>query len=50
VTGEEEDGAEIPARQQARFARVVAELQILGFIKTSSKKTDHVARLTFGGN
>lgn len=36
--------------QQARFARVVQELQHLGFIKTSSRKTDHVARLTFGGS
>jgi len=34
---------------QARFARVLAELQLLGFIKTSTRKTDHVARLTFGG-
>jgi len=50
VTGEEDDHAEIPARQQARFARVVAELQMLGFIKSSNKKTDHVARLTFGGS
>jgi len=36
--------------QQARFARVVQELQHLGFIKTSTRKTDHVARLTFGGS
>ena len=36
--------------QQARFSRVVQELQHLGFIKTSSRKTDHVARLTFGGS
>ena len=35
---------------QARFARVVQELQHLGFIKSSTKKTDHVARLTFGGS
>jgi len=35
---------------QARFARVVQELQHLGFIKTSTRKTDHVARLTFGGS
>ncbi|KAG7211303.1 hypothetical protein KM043_010600 [Ampulex compressa] len=31
---------------QARFTRAVAELQFLGFIKTSRKKTDHVKRLT----
>ena len=36
--------------QQARFSRVVQELQHLGFIKTSTRKTDHVARLTFGGS
>jgi len=35
---------------QARFSRLVQELQHLGFIKTSSRKTDHVARLTFGGS
>ncbi|XP_053658357.1 origin recognition complex subunit 3 [Anopheles marshallii] len=32
---------------QARFTRVVAELQFLGFIKTSKTKTDHVTRLTW---
>ena len=36
--------------QQAKFARVVQELQHLGFIRTSTRKTDHVARLTFGGS
>ena len=50
VTGEEDEHQEIPAKQQARFSRVVAELQMLGFIRTSNKKTDHVARLTFGGS
>ena len=50
VTGEEEEHIEIPAKQQARFSRVVAEMQMLGFIRTSNKKTDHVARLTFGGS
>ena len=50
VTGEEEEHVEIPAKQQARFSRVVAEMQMLGFIRTSNKKTDHVARLTFGGS
>ncbi|XP_070568505.1 origin recognition complex subunit 3-like [Ptychodera flava] len=33
----------------ARFIRAVSELQFLGFIKPTKKKTDHVARLTWGG-
>ncbi|XP_078255936.1 origin recognition complex subunit 3 isoform X2 [Rhinoraja longicauda] len=33
----------------ARFIRAVAELEFLGFIKPTKKKTDHVARLTWGG-
>jgi len=49
VTGSEDDSAPSPT-QQARFSRIVAEIQMLGFIKTSSKKTDHVSRLTFGGS
>lgn len=32
---------------QARFTRAVAELQFLGFIKPSKRKTDHVMRLTW---
>ncbi|XP_013141479.1 PREDICTED: origin recognition complex subunit 3 [Papilio polytes] len=32
---------------QARFSRAVAELQFLGFIKSSKRKTDHVMRLTW---
>lgn len=32
---------------QARFTRAVAELQFLGFIKSSKRKTDHVMRLTW---
>ncbi|RZC34411.1 origin recognition complex subunit 3 [Asbolus verrucosus] len=34
---------------QARFTQAVAELEYLGFIKSSKRKTDHVARLTWGG-
>ena len=46
-----EDDQEAPDQlQQAKFARVVQELQHLGFIRTSTRKTDHVARLTFGGS
>ncbi|XP_045446198.1 origin recognition complex subunit 3 [Melitaea cinxia] len=32
---------------QVRFTRAVSELQFLGFIKTSKRKTDHVMRLTW---
>ncbi|KAI9485059.1 origin recognition complex subunit 3 N-terminus-domain-containing protein [Zychaea mexicana] len=32
---------------QARFVRSVAELQFLGFIKPTQRKTDHVQRLTW---
>lgn len=32
----------------ARFIQAVSELQFLGFIKATKRKTDHVARLTWG--
>ncbi|XP_047526742.1 origin recognition complex subunit 3 [Vanessa atalanta] len=32
---------------QVRFTRAVSELQFLGFIKSSKRKTDHVMRLTW---
>ena len=32
----------------ARFVKAVSELNYCGFLKTTSKKTDHVAKLTFG--
>ena len=48
--GEEADQEAPDQLQQAKFARVVQELQHLGFIRTSTRKTDHVARLTFGGS
>lgn len=35
--------------QQAKFTQSVSSLQFLGFIKPSKRKTDHVARLTWGG-
>ncbi|XP_077435131.1 origin recognition complex subunit 3 isoform X2 [Vanacampus margaritifer] len=35
--------------KHARFIRAVSELEFLGFIKSSKQKTDHVARLTWGG-
>ena len=49
VTGGQETEKPDPV-SQARFARVVQELQYLGFIRSSTRKTDHVARLTFGGS
>ncbi|XP_051880142.1 origin recognition complex subunit 3 isoform X2 [Pristis pectinata] len=33
----------------ARFIRAVSDLEFLGFIKPTKLKTDHVARLTWGG-
>ncbi|KAJ3189436.1 Origin recognition complex subunit 3 [Gaertneriomyces sp. JEL0708] len=33
---------------QARFVRAIAELQFLGFIKGTKRKTDHVLRLVWG--
>ncbi|XP_017264978.1 origin recognition complex subunit 3 [Kryptolebias marmoratus] len=35
--------------KHAHFIRAVSELEFLGFIKTTRQKTDHVARLTWGG-
>ncbi|KAJ2082070.1 Origin recognition complex subunit 3 [Coemansia sp. RSA 988] len=36
------------AEVQARFMRTVEELQFLGFVKPTQRKTDHVLRLTWG--
>eukprot|EP00048_Salpingoeca_helianthica_P013352 m.199846 g.199846 ORF g.199846 m.199846 type:complete len:916 (+) comp15494_c0_seq1:3287-6034(+) len=33
---------------QARFVQAVAELQLLGFVRSTHRKTDHVVRLTWG--
>ncbi|KAJ2112271.1 Origin recognition complex subunit 3 [Coemansia sp. RSA 922] len=33
---------------QARFMRAVEEMRLLGFIKSTQRKTDHVIRLTWG--
>ncbi|XP_054262243.1 origin recognition complex subunit 3 [Macrosteles quadrilineatus] len=46
---EDRDERKVDPAIQARFTRAVTELQFLGFIKGSKKKTDHVARLTWGG-
>jgi len=32
----------------ARFIQAVSELQFLGFIRPTQRKTDHVQRLTWG--
>ncbi|NXM62656.1 ORC3 protein, partial [Illadopsis cleaveri] len=55
VMAGEEPNADAASSEQvddiihARFIRAVSELELLGFIKPSKQKTDHVARLTWGG-
>lgn len=41
--------ASLTLASRARFVLAVSELQFLGFIKPTKRKTDHVARLTWGG-
>ena len=43
-----DEKAEVDPVLQARFTRAVSALQFLGFIKPSKRKTDHVAKLTWG--
>ncbi|XP_055372601.1 origin recognition complex subunit 3 [Condylostylus longicornis] len=43
---EDDNDQQIDPKIQASFTRAVAELQFLGYIKTSKRKTDHVTRLT----
>ncbi|RZF40020.1 hypothetical protein LSTR_LSTR002423 [Laodelphax striatellus] len=43
-------GKDLDDQIQARFTQAVAELQLLGFIKPTKKKADHVVRLTWGGS
>lgn len=43
----DEGGAAAEVRMQARFARAVSELEFLGLIKHTKRKTDHVQRLVF---
>ncbi|XP_017783134.1 PREDICTED: origin recognition complex subunit 3 [Nicrophorus vespilloides] len=40
---------EVDPQLQARFTQSVAEMEFLGFVKSSKRKTDHVSRLTWGG-
>ena len=42
-----DEGKVVSERMHARFSRAVSELQFLGFIKPSKRKTDHVERLTY---
>lgn len=45
VTSGEDNG--ITEKTQARFTRAVSELQFLGLIRPTKRKTDHVERLTW---
>ncbi|XP_035023735.2 origin recognition complex subunit 3 isoform X3 [Hippoglossus stenolepis] len=44
-----EDFGKVDQVKHARFIQAVSELEFLGFIKSTKQKTDHVARLTWGG-
>jgi len=45
--GDGGSGSGVDPRLHARFNRAVSELQFLGFIRPSKRKTDHVERLTW---
>ncbi|XP_003962542.1 origin recognition complex subunit 3 [Takifugu rubripes] len=48
--GADADGlGQVDEIKHARFIRAVSELEFLGFVKSTKQKTDHVARLTWGG-
>uniref|UniRef100_A0A8B9RK88 Origin recognition complex subunit 3 n=1 Tax=Astyanax mexicanus TaxID=7994 RepID=A0A8B9RK88_ASTMX len=44
-----EDFGKVDELKHARFIQAVSELEFLGFVKSTKQKTDHVARLTWGG-
>lgn len=44
-----ENSGKVDQVKHARFIQSVSELEFLGFIKSTKQKTDHVARLTWGG-
>ncbi|KAL7873046.1 hypothetical protein AOLI_G00121170 [Acnodon oligacanthus] len=44
-----EDYGKVDELKHARFIQSVSELEFLGFVKSTKQKTDHVARLTWGG-
>lgn len=43
------DDSKVDELKHARFIQAVSELEFLGFVKSTKQKTDHVARLTWGG-
>ncbi|XP_068249965.1 origin recognition complex subunit 3 [Palaemon carinicauda] len=45
----ESSSRKIDKTYQARFVQALLELQFLGFVKQTRRKTDHVSRLTWGG-
>ncbi|XP_078068596.1 origin recognition complex subunit 3 isoform X2 [Mustelus asterias] len=47
--GKEPANGKVDEVLHARFIRAVSELEFLGFVKPTKQKTDHVARLTWGG-
>ncbi|CAK6956897.1 origin recognition complex subunit 3 [Scomber scombrus] len=49
VDPESDSYGKVDEVKHARFIRAVSELEFLGFIKSTKQKTDHVARLTWGG-
>ncbi|XP_046711703.1 origin recognition complex subunit 3 isoform X2 [Silurus meridionalis] len=44
-----EEYGRVDELKHARFIQAVSELEFLGFVKSTKQKTDHVARLTWGG-
>ncbi|XP_026141121.1 origin recognition complex subunit 3 isoform X4 [Carassius auratus] len=44
-----EEGGKYDSLKHARFIQAVSEMEFLGFVKSTKQKTDHVARLTWGG-
>ncbi|KAK2878670.1 hypothetical protein QQF64_011211 [Cirrhinus molitorella] len=44
-----EECSNFDSLKHARFIQAVSEMEFLGFVKSTKQKTDHVARLTWGG-
>lgn len=44
-----EEKGKVDSLKHARFIQAVSEMEFLGFVKSTKQKTDHVARLTWGG-
>uniref|UniRef100_A0A673IEY7 Origin recognition complex subunit 3 n=1 Tax=Sinocyclocheilus rhinocerous TaxID=307959 RepID=A0A673IEY7_9TELE len=44
-----EECGQYDSLKHARFIQAVSEMEFLGFVKSTKQKTDHVARLTWGG-